>query len=168
MLHPAAVNAASNPFLQVLQDSRASGQLLQPLQPTDVRIIKAEVPNPATVQPPPTTPLDEPPASATPVHHQHSANPADGPPADSMPQELLLDLRGDVSAAALPPALASGFTLVLRDMPKRCFALAQICEALEVQLGLPAGANLYLTPAGGCSTRCHARAQHASQLLSSG
>jgi hypothetical protein len=33
-------------------------------------------------------------------------------------------------------------------MPKRSRAVAELVGALERQLGLPAGANLYYTPAG--------------------
>ncbi|KAF6260088.1 hypothetical protein COO60DRAFT_1637891 [Scenedesmus sp. NREL 46B-D3] len=48
-----------------------------------------------------------------------------------------------------------GFSLVLRDMPKRCRAVAELVGALEQQLGLPAGANLYYTPAGAQALKAH-------------
>jgi hypothetical protein len=54
-----------------------------------------------------------------------------------------------VDAAAVAAACeAQGFSLVLRDMPKRSRAVAALVGTLEKQLGLPAGANLYYTPAG--------------------
>lgn len=44
--------------------------------------------------------------------------------------------------------MQAGFSLVLRDIPKRCLVVGRLAEALEGELGLPAGANLYLTPQG--------------------
>jgi hypothetical protein len=137
--------------LQVLQELHAQGQLLLPLQPSDMRIIKAQAPNPAAAQSPssPHGP-HEPYASTAPAHDRHNAHRADPAVASagSTRHEVLLDISGGVSAAAVPAALAAGFTVVLRDVPKRCWAVAQMAEMLEAQLGLPAGANMYLTPAG--------------------
>lgn len=65
-----------------------------------------------------------------------------------MKQEVLLELSGHVTAASCRVALQAGFSLVLRDIPKRCLVVGQLAEALEEELGLPAGANLYLTPEG--------------------
>jgi hypothetical protein len=63
--------------------------------------------------------------------------------------EQLLALAGPVDAAAVAAACKGlGFSLVLRDMPKRSRAVAALVGALEQQLGLPAGANLYYTPTG--------------------
>lgn len=47
-----------------------------------------------------------------------------------------------------PHNKGSGFSLVLRDVPKRVAAVAELVNSIEQQLGLPAGANLYYTPPG--------------------
>jgi hypothetical protein len=63
--------------------------------------------------------------------------------------EQLLALDSPVNAAAVATACKGlGFSLVLRDMPKRSRVVAELVGALEEQLGLPAGANLYYTPTG--------------------
>eukprot|EP00879_Flechtneria_rotunda_P030617 GHRR01033276.1.p1 GENE.GHRR01033276.1~~GHRR01033276.1.p1 ORF type:complete len:370 (+),score=147.81 GHRR01033276.1:547-1656(+) len=53
------------------------------------------------------------------------------------------------TAASAAAALQRGYSLVVRDIAKRIGAVASLVDALEQQLGLPAGANLYLTPPGG-------------------
>jgi hypothetical protein len=64
--------------------------------------------------------------------------------------EDVLTLSPPVSAASCLSAHQRGYTLVVRDMPARCLQVCLLAEALEQQLGLPAGANLYLTPPGAC------------------
>ena len=66
----------------------------------------------------------------------------------SIPQEVLGTLPGALTAHSCLAACQSGFSLVLRDMPKRQWAVGLLVQQLEAQLGLPAGANLYLTPTG--------------------
>ncbi len=48
----------------------------------------------------------------------------------------------------LSQALHDGFTLVLRDLDWRWAASASLSSQLEAAVGLPVGANLYLTPPG--------------------
>jgi hypothetical protein len=62
-------------------------------------------------------------------------------------QLLPLDAGGNI-AVACQAAFLQGFSLVLRDIPKRSRAVALLVECLELCLGLPAGANLYYTPPG--------------------
>jgi hypothetical protein len=45
-------------------------------------------------------------------------------------------------------ALGRGFTLSLRELSQRWAPAAAVADALEAQLGLPAGGNLYCTPEG--------------------
>lgn len=99
------------------------------------------------------------PGIRTPAAAGHSfvnTNDGNGPPAAAgntvslsmFPGEELYAPAGPLSAESCLQALQSGFTLVLRDMPKRCAAVGLLTEALETQMGLHAGANLYITPAG--------------------
>lgn len=124
--HCPVLPAAMEDPVQVLQDLRTQGRLLQPLQPaTDLRVINTQPAAPAG----------------------SSQDRIDSKGAHST-QELLWGFEGPVSTDGCVAALQAGFTFVLRDMPKRCPAVAALMDALEAQLGLPAGANMYLTPAG--------------------
>lgn len=115
---------------------RKQGQLLQRLQPNqDLRIIKTQ----------PSSPSGHPVASNSPTSNKPTGI---GPVPAGAGQELLWDHDGAISTDSCLAAMQSGFTIVLRDMPKRCAAAGALVDALEAQLGLPAGANLYLTPAG--------------------
>lgn len=82
----------------------------------------------------------------------------------SLVQEVLWGPEGaGVTASDCMDALQDGFSLVLRDTPKRHVALGLLIEALEQQLGLPAGANVYLTPPG--MWRQHTHTQTALMLV---
>lgn len=137
---------------QVLQDLRTQGLLLQRLQPNnDLRIIKTQPtasPNPSTNHGMNSAQCSSP---ITTQQTDRSAGRAD---------EVLWGLEGSVSTDSCVAALQAGFTIVLRDMPKRCPAVCALVDALEEQLGLPAGANLYLTPAGVCA--CQMQLQQRS------
>lgn len=52
--------------------------------------------------------------------------------------------------AACAAALSQGFSVALRQLCHRWAPAAALAEALEAQLGLPAGGNAYCTPPGGC------------------
>jgi hypothetical protein len=141
----AQTQAAAAGCAQVLQDMRKQGQLLQPLQPNrDLRIVKTQ---PSVAASPPF-------AGNSPDNKPNNINPA------VTGQEMLWGLHGAVGTDSCLAAMQSGFTIVLRDMPKRCAAAGALVDALEAQLGLPAGANLYLTPSGmtwqqpRCGDRC--------------
>lgn len=123
--------------LQVLHDLYQQKQLLQPLQCNhDLRLIRAAAgPSAASM------PLADTVNSAEPT-------PANVCTTSGTLTEQVLVLPGSVSAADIQSAVSGGFSLVLKDMPKRSRAVAAIVDGLEKQLGLPAGANLYYTPAG--------------------
>jgi hypothetical protein len=113
---------------------RKQGQLMQRLQPNqDLRIIKTQ----------PSISASQPFTGNHPYSNKSTGiNPA------GTDQELLWGLAGAVGIDSCLSAMQSGFTIVLRDMPKRCAPAGALVDALEAQLGLPAGANLYLTPSG--------------------
>lgn len=145
--------------MQVLHKMHKGGQLLQPLQANnDVRIIRAGPAGsdgPAVLQHP-CAQLDQQPVSQHPQGGARSssslASDANRAPAAAghtvLPREELYAPVGPLSAESCLAALHSGFTVVVRDMPKRCAAVGLLAEALEAQTGLHAGANLYITPAG--------------------
>jgi hypothetical protein len=143
-------------LLQHLQDMHQSGQLLLPLQHNqDVRAIRAVPAIPE--QPQPLQQQQQPPQSKQTSNTAVTGSTAGTSNVCSFAEaqdtsaavEQLLALDGPVDAAAVAAACQGlGFSLVLRDMPKRSRAVAELVGALEQQLGLPAGANLYYTPAG--------------------
>jgi len=53
-----------------------------------------------------------------------------------------------LSSTVCSRALSQGFTLSLRELSHRWLPAALLAEALEAQFGLPAGGNLYCSPAG--------------------
>lgn len=57
-----------------------------------------------------------------------------------------------LNAATVCAALLDGYSLVVHGVPSRHAVVAVAAEQLEWQWGLPVGANMYLTPAGGCGT----------------
>lgn len=61
----------------------------------------------------------------------------------------------DSAAHSWRCAVEAGFSAVLRDAPRRCYHVSALTAALEAQLGLPAGANVYLTPPGSQGLSAH-------------
>jgi hypothetical protein len=147
--------------MQVLQKMHKEGQLLQPLQSNnDVRIIRAgptgtnasavlqHSSQELDLQPQPVLQHPQPVAhgSNSLVSDANRAPAAAGHPVLS--REELYAHVGALRADSCLAALQSGFTVVVRDMPKRSAAVGLLTEVLETQTGLHAGANLYITPAG--------------------
>lgn len=160
-------------LLQHLQEMQQAGQLLQPLQHNqDMRAIRAvpaqtmptRLPQHRTGQASSGSDAEHSTAHLSATHRSlgqafdcqfsdtrsgMQAVTVAAPSDAGQAVEQLLALDGPVDAAAVAAACEGrGFSLVLRDMPKRCRAVAALVGALEQQLGLPAGANLYYTPAG--------------------
>lgn len=107
--------------LQYLLTAYQQGELLQALQMgRDVHIIRAS-------------------AADTDAHDVSGSSTA---------AEQVLVLPGLATVSDIKAAVAQGFSIVVRDMSKRNAAIARLVDDIELQLGLPAGANLYYTPQG--------------------
>jgi hypothetical protein len=134
--------------VQSLHELWSQAQLLQPLAVNeDLRLVRAVVGVGAAAAG--TTAA----AQAAPSGSGSGSGSSGAEPAAS--EELLAAVPGGASAAeGCAAAHGEGYTSVLRDLPKRWWQAAQLVDAVEQQLGLPAGANLYLTPPGAARQCC--------------
>lgn len=152
-LQPSCNRAVS---VQALHNLVKQGAIWQPLQANrDLRLIQTITLH----SDPPTDAHSFATAASQTVHSTATTNvhftykdltDSDGSAAatSSHSREVTYACSSNPSAASCLEAISKGFTLVLRDMPKRCVMVLLLVEALETQLGIPSGANLYLSPPG--------------------